>query len=76
MEKKKKMKKIYKVNFIMYTNFTKTTVCENDDVDTYKVNYLDAPKNLFLACEDDLDELRKYGNGIDTIEFVGYLYES
>ena len=66
------MKKIYKVNFITYTNCMYTTVCDNDD---FGANYLDAPKGLFLVCEDDLDGLRKYGHGIDTIEFVGYLYE-
>ena len=63
------MKKIYKVNFREYTNYSKDTVCDGD-------NYINAPYNKFFVCEDDIEKIRKFGGDISTMEFVGYIHEN
>ena len=62
------MKKIYRVNFRKYTNHLKNTVWDGND-------YVNAKYNDFLISEDDIDKIKDFGDGISTMEFVGYLYE-
>ena len=74
------MTKLYKVDFIVYTNNTHKTVCmESVNLKksgyTRSCTYIDAPEGKFIAKEKDLDELNEYGGGIKKAEFVGYLYE-
>lgn len=66
------MTKLYSVDFIKYTNCLYKTVC-NDDEQNCK--YIDAPKGEFIAKEEDLPELQKFGGGIKEAVFAGYLYE-
>jgi hypothetical protein len=40
-----------------------------------KTKYLDVGKAAFLIRENDIDKIRQYGQGINTLKFVGYLKE-
>ena len=60
--------KIYKVEFIQYTN------CMHDTVWNEELNeYIDVGKEPFLIREDEIDKYRGYGKGIKTMVFVGNL---
>ena len=62
--------KLYKVEFLKYTNSMRDTVAHN----TIKGLYLDV-KNGLIVKECDLELIQKYGGGIKKMEFVGELYE-
>ena len=71
------MQRVYKVNFRKYTNGTHSTVSDFSLSDWYKHNdkYIDAPRDEFLVLESDLTTIINFGDGIETMEFVGYLFD-
>lgn len=67
--------KLYKVEFLKYTNMLKDTVSNTPDEYriTGKEKYIDAVD--LIVKENDLDYYRQFGGGIKNITFVGYLGE-
>ena len=74
----RKREKVYSVEFMGYTNFSKTTVYtspENLGNGIYSFidsEYLDVAGG-FLVRESELDRYKVYGDGYRHIEFVGYM---
>lgn len=67
------MEKLYKIEFMEYTNFMRDTVGdENRKIGERK--YIYVGKEPFIAKENQLEELRQYGNGFRSCLFVGNLY--
>ena len=67
------MEKLYKIEFMEYTNSTKDTVSdENKKAGEQK--YISVGKEPFIAKESQLEELRRFGNGFRSCLFVGNLY--
>lgn len=64
------MEKIYKVEFIEYTNALRDTVC-NQEKEVGDRKYLRVGKEPFLVRESELDKYRAWGGGFRYIEFVG-----
>lgn len=64
--------KVYKVEFMTYTNAMKNTVSNNAEDITDK-KFIDVGHEPFLVRESELDFYQKYGNGFRSIEFVGNL---
>lgn len=61
--------KVYAIEFISYTNYSKTSVYNEK-----KHEYLDVPTDSsFLVKESDLDKYRDYGKGYKSVILVGYL---
>ncbi len=66
------MEKVYKVEFMQYTNCLKDTVSDgNKDFDERK--YLKIGINPIIIRESDLSKYMKYGNGFRSVEFIGNL---
>ena len=65
--------KVYKVEFMSYTNVTKNVVARyRKDTNCNKTaDYLDVGPSPFLVKESDLEKYREYGDGYRSIEFVG-----
>jgi hypothetical protein len=61
------MTKIYKVEFMHYTDAFKNGV-KNENKD----KYLEVGEEPFLISENDIEEYMEYGDGFRTLEFVGY----
>lgn len=70
------VEKVYKVEFIEYTN------CLNDTVSDWnghglpkldEINYLHVGNNGFLVRERDLEKYRKFGKGYRNISLVGIM---
>lgn len=59
--------KIFKIDFMMPGERMHTE-------DYSKEIWID--ENMFYAKEEDLDELKQYGEGFKKVEYVGELYES
>jgi hypothetical protein len=68
------MVKLYKVVFRKYINSLRNCVSSETAGNPY-CEYLDTPDSCLIVEEDDLDALRKYGEGLKTVEFVGMLHE-
>ena len=69
-----KMEKVYKVEFMEYTNYSRDTVCD----ESKKIGhgqYLHVGKEPFLVKESDLEKYKNYGGGYRSVVFVGYLEE-
>ena len=64
------MEKIYKVEFMKYTNVLKDTV-SNQAKEIKDKKYLRVGKEPFLVRESELDNYRAWGGGFRYIEFVG-----
>ena len=60
------MKKVYAVEFVEYTNFSKDTVRSNKTLD-----YISLGKEPFLIYEDEIEKYKGYGKGIRTLTLVG-----
>ena len=66
------MEKVYKVEFMQYTNCLKDTVSDgNEDIGERK--YLKIGINPIIIRESDLPKYMKYGNGFRSVEFIGNL---
>ena len=72
------MEKIYKVEFMEYTNVFKDTVSNqtketvsNQIKEIKDKKYLMVGKEPFLVRESELDNYRAWGGGFRYIEFVG-----
>ena len=69
-----KKEKIYAVEFIEYTNFSKTTVSDYDGVMQLKdIKYLEVGPESCLIRESDLPYFQKFGKGFRSIRLVGEL---
>ena len=69
-----KMEKVYKVEFMEYTNYSKDAVSD----ETKEIGHgqiLHVGKEPFLVKECDLEKYKNYGGGYRSIIFVGYLEE-
>ena len=64
------MEKIYKVDFMKYTNVFKDTV-SNQAKEIKDEKYLRIGNEPFLVRESELDSYRAWGGGFRYIEFVG-----
>lgn len=64
------MEKVYKVEFMEYTNCMRDTV-SNQEMEIGNRKYLTVGKEPFLVKESELDKYRAWGNGFRHIEFVG-----
>ena len=64
------MEKIYKVEFMEYTNVSKDAV-SNQAKEIKDKKYLKVGKEPFLVRESELDNYRDWGGGFRYIEFVG-----
>jgi len=58
--------KLYKVTFITYTNYSNDTVY-NRELDIYT-----AAKEVVIK-ESEIEYWRNFGDGIESLMFVGYL---
>lgn len=67
--------KLYKVEFLRYTNVLEDTVSNmsEDFKITGNEKYIDATD--LIVKEQDLEYYRQFGGGIKNITFVGYLGE-
>ena len=63
------MEKIYEVEFMEYTNYSKDTV--SDGVELGKTKYICVGKEPFLIKESEFDKYMKFGKGFRIIRFVG-----
>lgn len=74
-------KKVYKITFNEYTNAMRDTVVyrkKPDELGDFVAVYNTGSfsEGSILVMEDQLIEIQKYGNGIKSAEFVGYLYNT
>ena len=68
-------KKVYKITFNEYTNALRDTVVYRKKPDELG-DFVSVYNSSILVIEDQLIEIQKYGNGIKSAEFVGYLYNT
>ena len=61
------MEKIYKVEFIKYVDYDRNKVSDN-----INHTYLRVP-SPFLIRESEIEFHKKFGDGIKSLEFVGYI---
>ena len=61
------MEKIYKVEFMEYTDYNRDKVSNINHID-----YLRVP-SPFLIRESEIEFHKNFGGGIKSLEFVGYL---
>lgn len=64
------MEKVYEVEFMQYTNWTKDTVC-NPSKDIGDGKYLNIGNEPFLVRESELEKYMSWGNGFRIVRFVG-----
>jgi hypothetical protein len=69
-----KKTKIYAATFIQYTNCMHDTVATNSE-SIKDEKYLDVTDGPILIREEDIEFYKQFGNGFDTLKFVGYLVE-
>jgi hypothetical protein len=66
--------KLYKISFMEYTNAMRDTVGdENREIGHRK--YINIGKEPFIVTEEQLEEIKSYGNGIKICDFVGNLWD-
>ena len=68
-------KNVYKITFNEYTNALRDTVVYRKKPDELG-DFVSVYNSSILVIEDQLIEIQKYGNGIKSAEFVGYLYNT
>lgn len=66
-----KMIKLYKVEFMKYHNYSYDAVSTPDEKD-HDTIALSEPKYLIIK-ESDIEYYKRFGNGIKSMEFVGYM---
>ena len=67
------IEKIYRVEFMDYTNIHRDTVC-NQHRDIGDRKYIVVGSEPFLVRESELEFYRAWGNGFRSIEFVGNIF--
>lgn len=67
---KKEAEKIYLVSFNSYGDYSKTTVWDNAGN-----AYIQIPQGGLLVPESKLSYYMKYGNGFESIQLVGSMYQ-
>ena len=68
-----KKEKVYRVEFLEYTDCTKNTVAKYG-LDKFKdTEYLDVGFEPFLVKESNIDKYREFGGGYRTLIFVGFI---
>lgn len=70
--------KIYSVVFRRYTNCSRDTISDRtedslSDLTTSK--YLDVGRDPFLIREDEIEKYRYWGCGIESLTFVGHMFD-
>ena len=63
------MEKVYKVEFMEYTNCMKDVVSNNKGIGISR--FVNVGKEPFLVAESELDKYREYGGGFRSLTFVG-----
>ena len=68
--------KVYAVTFMRYTNGLRDTV-----YNTKTNQYLDVIEDnnysgSFLIKENDLDHYKDYGDGFESVKFIGYMEDT
>ena len=68
--------KIYRITFRQYINGSRNTVSNHNSTNPCeKDSYIELEKNgSILVRENEIDFYKQFGDGIDTMEFVGLLY--
>ena len=66
------MEKVYKVQFMQYTNCFMDTVSDGNE-DIGKRKYLQVGNDPVIIKESDLSKYMKFGNGFRSVEFIGNL---
>jgi len=70
------MEKVYRVEFMRYTNYSKEVVDDAKDPAIALIgetNYLHIGEGPFLVLEKDLEYYRQFGGGFRVIEYVGVM---
>ena len=63
------MEKVYEVEFMEYTNYSKEAVSDGGDIGNTKYIYVN--KEPFLIKESEFDKYMKFGKGFRIVKFVG-----
>ena len=63
------MEKVYEVEFMQYTNCTKDTVSDGNEMGKRK--YIHIGKEPFLIKESEFDKYMQFGEGFRVVRFVG-----
>ena len=69
-----KLEKIYDVEFMYYTGYTKDSVSSDPGEAKKDTKYLDTSASPFLVRESDLHIFQKYGGGFRNLRYVGTLH--
>ena len=70
-----KYSKLYRITFNEYTNALKNTV-SNGEKEIGKTEYIECDSDGSLIIrESEFDIYRKFGGGIQTMVYAGFMYE-
>ncbi len=69
-----KTEKIYEVEFMYYTGYSRDAVSSNPGEVKRDTKYLDTSASPFLVRESDLYIFQKYGGGFRNLRYVGTLH--
>ena len=69
-----KTEKIYEVEFMFYTGYSKDAVSSSPGEAKKDTKYLDTSASPFLVRESDLHIFQKYGGGFRNLRYVGTLH--
>ena len=69
-----KLEKIYDVEFMYYTGYSRDAVSSNPGEVKKDTKYLDTSASPFLVRESDLHIFQKYGGGFRNLRYVGTLH--
>lgn len=64
------MEKVYAVEFMEYTNYSRDTV-SNGEREIKNMEHINVGKEPFLVRESELEKYRKFGGGFRNVKFVG-----
>ena len=68
------LEKIYDVEFMYYTGYSRDAVSSNPGEAKKDTKYLDTSASPFLVRESDLYIFQKYGGGFRNLRYVGTLH--
>ena len=66
--------KIYSVTFNEFTNYMKDTVSNRKQIGSNDDQYIGLGSQPLLVTEDQIEAIKQYGGGIETLKFVGNLW--
>lgn len=64
----KASEKIYSIKFRSYSNGLRDTICKENNG---KTEYISVGEDPFLIKESDINKYAEYGDGIESLTFVG-----